>query len=162
MIQQMERLQPILNNPVYRRTMKQLEQIERSRMYCKHGLDHLLDVARIAALLAAERSAAYPRDVIYAAALLHDIGRLRQYTNGEPHACAGVPLARDILRTTAFMQAERNEVLCAVGRHQTGGTGVDLAQLICEADHASRMCFMCAAQKTCNWPQERRNQTILL
>ncbi len=161
MIEQMARIQPILDSPLYRDFLARIEQLERTRIYCRHGLPHLLDVARIAALLAAERGAPYPRDVIYAAGLLHDIGRVRQYQYGEPHAQAGLSAAAEILRGTAFTEEEQREILQAVCRHQTGGEN-DLAQLICEADHASRMCFACDARDTCNWPEERRNQTVLL
>lgn len=162
MIEQMERVQPILQSPAYTGLMKQLEELERDRIYCRHGLPHQLDVARIAAILALERGVDCPRDVIYAAALLHDIGRVRQYTDGEPHARVGVEAAADILRGTAFAADEQADILQAVGRHQTGGGACALVQLIREADHASRMCFACAARCTCNWPEERRNQTILL
>lgn len=162
MIQAMERIQPILQHPLYRDALQRIDTLEQDRIYCKHGLPHLLDVARIAALLAADRGAAYPRDVIYAAALLHDLGRLKQYTTGEPHAAAGVPMAQEILRDTAFTAAEQQEILRAIGRHQTGAQPDSLAQIICEADHASRMCFACPAADSCYWQEERRNHTVLL
>lgn len=162
MIQEMERIQPILNHPLHRDGMAQMDELERDRIYCRHGLPHLLDVARIAALLAEDRGAEYPRDVIYAAALLHDLGRLKQYTTGEPHARAGVPMAEEILRSTAFTEAEQEEILQAVGRHRTGAAPDSLAQLIFEADRASRVCFACSARDTCYWPHERRNTTVLL
>ncbi|MCD8356703.1 MAG: HD domain-containing protein [Clostridia bacterium] len=162
MIQEMERIQPLLHNPFYCDSLWKIEELERDRVYCRHGLPHLLDVARIAALLAVERKAPYPKDVIYAAALLHDLGRLKQYTTGEPHAEAGVAMAKDILRETAFTEQEQEEILYAIGRHQTGAAPDSLAQILFEADEASRMCFTCPAKDTCYWPEERRNHTVLL
>lgn len=162
MIQEMERIQPLLHNPTYCDSIRKIETLEKQRIYCRHGLPHLLDVARIAALLAADRNAAYPRDVIYAAALLHDLGRLKQYTTGEPHAEAGVNMARELLQETAFTEQEQAEILDAVGRHQTGAAPDSLAQMIYEADEASRMCFTCPARDTCYWPEQRRNPTVLL
>lgn len=162
MIQHMERICALLEQPYYRRCLQEMEQLERGRIYCRHGLPHLLDVARIAALLAAERNASYPRDVIYAAALLHDVGRLKQYVTGEPHAQAGIIMARDILRDTAFTPEEQTEILEAIGGHQTGAAPDSLTQLLHEADQASRLCFVCPAADSCYWPEERKNHTVLL
>ncbi len=162
MIQHMERVQTLLEHPYYRSCLQEIEQLEQDRIYCRHGLPHLLDVARIAALLAADRKAAYPRDVIYAAALLHDLGRLKQYTTGQPHAQAGIAMAKEILKDMAFTQQEQAEILDAVGGHQAGAAPDSLIQLLYEADEASRMCFACPAADTCYWPEERRNHTVLL
>lgn len=162
MIHEMERIQPIVQHPQYRAWIQQMDELERDRKYCKHGLSHLLDVARIASLLAQDRKLTYPRDMIYAAALLHDLGRLQQYTTGEPHAQAGIPMAQEMLAHTSFTQIEQQQILQAVSSHRNGDTCDSLAQLIFEADHASRMCFVCEAANTCYWSQERRNQTVLL
>lgn len=162
MIQHMERIRTLLEHPYYRSCLQEIEQLEHDRIYCRHGLSHLLDVARIAALLAADRKASYPRDVIYAAALLHDLGRLKQYTTGQPHAEAGIAMAQDILQDTAFTPQEQAEILEAIGGHQTGAAPDSLTQLLYEADEASRMCFACPAAETCYWPEERRNHTVLL
>lgn len=162
MIQHMERVQTLLEHPYYRSCLQEIEQLEQDRIYCRHGLPHLLDVARIAALLAADRKAAYPRDVIYTAALLHDLGRLRQYTTGQSHAQAGIAMAKEILKDMAFTQQEQAEILDAVGGHQAGAAPDSLTQLLYEADEASRMCFACPAADTCYWPEERRNHTVLL
>lgn len=162
MIQAMERIQPIVQHPRFQDWLRQMDALEAERIYCRHGLPHLLDVARIAALLAVERGASYPRDMIYAAALLHDLGRLAQYTSGIPHAQAGVPMAQTLLHETAFTAQEQEEILRAVSFHRTGDTSDSLAQIIFEADHASRMCFACDAADTCYWSAQRRNQTVLL
>ena len=162
MIQAMQRIQPILHHPKYCDWMKKIDQLEQDRVYCRHGLSHVLDVARIASLIAAERKASYPRDVIYAAALMHDLGRLKQYTTGEPHAEAGIQMARELLRATAFSTQEQQEILYAIGSHRVGDASDSLSQILFEADHASRMCFACEASDTCYWSEERRNHTILL
>jgi putative nucleotidyltransferase with HDIG domain len=155
------RIRAILDNEQFQTALRQLEELERDRIYCKHGLSHLLDTARIAALMAVDSGADYPRDVIYAAALLHDIGRIEQYTNGIPHAQAGVPMAKEILQHTAFTPEECEEILQAVGGHRTDCAAHELTRLLGEADHRSRMCFACAAQATCKWAPEKRNHTVL-
>ena len=94
MIHNMQRIQAILSHPLFCESLHKIQELERDRIYCKHGLPHLLDVARIASLMAADRQLDLPRDVIYAAALLHDIGRLQQYLTGEDHAAAGMRTAQ--------------------------------------------------------------------
>lgn len=96
MIHNMQRIQAILSHPLFCESLHKIQELERDRIYCKHGLPHLLDVARIASLMAADRQLDLPRDVIYAAALLHDIGRLQQYLTGEDHAAAGMRTAQEI------------------------------------------------------------------
>ncbi len=46
--------------------------------YCRHGLEHLLDVARISYIQVLEDGLDYDENVLYAAALLHDIGKGRR------------------------------------------------------------------------------------
>lgn len=162
MIQTMQRIQAIVSHPLFRDSLRKIEELERERIYCKHGLPHVLDVARIASLLAVDRQLDVPRDVIYAAALLHDIGRLQQYETGEDHAAAGIRTAQEILRDTAFDEQEQQAILQAVGKHRKGDAAHALAQLLCEADDASRMCFACTASDTCYWQEERKNHTIIL
>ena len=53
-------------------------------------------------------------------------------------------------------------ILQAVSKHRRGDTAQMLGRILCEADDASRMCFACAAQDTCYWPEHRKNNTILL
>ena len=41
------RYSEIINNKEYRRLLMEVEDLEENREYCRHGLEHLLDVARI-------------------------------------------------------------------------------------------------------------------
>ena len=70
--------------------------------------------------------------------------------------------AQEILRDTAFSASEQQAILQAVSKHRRGDTAQMLGRILCEADDASRMCFACAAQDTCYWPEHRKNNTILL
>ena len=162
MMEEMQRIRPILQDREFLALLKEIEYLERDRIYCRHGLPHLLDTARIAAILAADRKADCPRDVIYAAALLHDIGRAAQYQQNVPHAQAGAEIAARILQRTEFTQDEQAEILTAIGGHQSDAAENSLTQLIHEADHRCRMCFACAAQDTCKWTMEERNRTVWL
>lgn len=156
----MSRIDAILNHPLFRQELAVIQDSERQRIYCGHGLSHLTDVARIAYIDALEQGLTIDRELIYAAALLHDIGRAEQYRSGVPHAKAGEPVAARILADCPFSDAERREILQAVIGHQQEGGGT-LAQLIHAADHRSRLCFSCAAWDTCKWSDERKNNTIL-
>ena len=55
MIHNMQRIQAILSHPLFCESLHKIQELERDRIYCKHGLPHLLDVARIASLMAADR-----------------------------------------------------------------------------------------------------------
>ena len=74
--------------------MRELEHIredEKDRKFCRHGMEHLLDVARLMYIEALEAGEDAPRDLIYAAALLHDIGRSQ--THSIMHAVIGAHIA---------------------------------------------------------------------
>ncbi len=159
----MERLDAILNNEIFREEMRRLNRLEQERIYCRHGMQHLLDVARAAWILALERGASHKKDLVYAAALLHDIGRAVQYESGIPHEQSGVPLAEHILRETAFDGEERQTILDCIARHRLGAeNGTSLPELISEADKLSRACFDCAASDTCKWKEEQKNLSLTI
>lgn len=159
----MERLDAIWNHPVFRAELTRLERMEQDRIYCRHGMPHLLDVARTAYILNLERQAKIPRDVLYAAALLHDIGRAVQYETGTPHEQAGEPIARAILQESAFTAEEQSAILeCVRNHHGRTFGGTCLYDLIFEADKRSRPCFACAAEDSCKWTEQQKNHTLTI
>ena len=95
----MDRVNAILNHKTYRKYYDQIEKIEKDRIFCRHQMPHLLDVARIAYITNLERNLGYDREVIYAAAILHDIGKSFQYEERIPHEIAGEKVASEILDT---------------------------------------------------------------
>ena len=68
----MERINKISEHPLWKLNMTQLKEAERDRIFCKHGIEHLLDVARIAYIENLEQNCGVSKEGIYAAALLHD------------------------------------------------------------------------------------------
>ena len=70
----MERIQNILKHPEFEKSMRMIRTLEKERIFCCHGMEHLLDVARIAYITSLEEEAGIKKDVIYAAGLLHDVG----------------------------------------------------------------------------------------
>ena len=156
----------VLRDSRFAASIDAVERSERARVWCRHGLDHLLDVARLAHISNLESGCGIPRDVVYAAALLHDIGRSVQYATGEDHDAAGARIAGEILGTVdadyRFSAEERAAIVAAVAGHRgldgSSETGLDaLPRLIAVADKASRPCYACGARTSCYWPEEKKN-----
>ena len=100
--------------------------------------------------------------MIYAAALLHDIGRWRQYEKNIPHEEASAALAADILEDTAFSKEAIGQILAAIGSHREKmEMETDrFAYLLYESDKKSRICWLCEAQDMCYWPETQKNRTV--
>lgn len=160
----MKRVNQILFHPLYRQALKKTEILEKDREFCRHDMAHFLDVARIAYIHCLEQGMDMKKDVVYAAALLHDIGRCRQYEEGISHETASAGLAEEILPQCAYSEEEQRLIREAVLGHRRkdenicGGSG--LGRLLYQADKQSRNCFACSARKTCNWPEDRMNNGI--
>ena len=162
----MERVNRILRHPDFIRLQEELDRLEADRRFCRHGMQHLIDTARLAYLFALESSADLPKDVIYAAALLHDIGRAEQYRNGTPHDVAGCAAAEPILAECGFAEEEQDMILTAIGSHRKEKSKKKamskevLAAILYHADKKSRLCFLCNAEAECNWAKEKKNMTL--
>lgn len=158
----MDRINQILRHPLWRSSMASIRELEKDRIFCGHQESHLVDVARLAYLECLELGLSVPREEIYAAALLHDIGRHLQYTQGIPHHEGSARLARDILNDCGFLPGERERVLDAISAHRTKSSFQrrDLAGLIYRADKKSRLCLFCPAQKECDWEEEKKNLSL--
>ena len=156
----MKRVNGILHHPLFERQLARLEELEEARPFCRHGLPHLLDVARLGWIAALERQLDIPRDVVYAAALLHDLGRVEQLEKGTPHHQAGAALAARILPEAGFSQEESALIQRAILGHRADGGGDCLGKLIFWADKASRACWRCGAKAACNWSEEKKNWDV--
>ena len=160
----MKNIDRIINHPLFRMSMKKIREYEENREFCCHGIEHSLDVARMAYIFNLEEQLGFSKEMIYAAALLHDIGRWKQYGENIPHEEAGAGLAADILKETDFDEDEIREILTAIGAHRDADvqTEVDCSfgRLLYRADKQSRICWLCEAQKECYWPDRQKNMTI--
>ena len=158
----MERIDRILKNPLYRELQKQLDELEKERIYCKHGADHALDTARIMYIQVLEQHLPFDKELVYAAALLHDLGRCREYQHKEPHNEAGAAIAEEILPECGFAKAETELIVKAIRRHRENGERTEgFSELLYEADKLSRTCWQCEAAGTCKWADGKKNHTIL-
>ena len=143
--------------------MSDIDDLEKDRIYCKHDLTHALDVARIAYIIKLEENADSLKEWIYAAALLHDIGRAEEYMNGEPHNIAGPKLATPILLKAGFSEGEVSVIVCAINEHRevvSGSMGDSIQNTIARADKLSRNCASCDASDTCKWDEDRKIASI--
>lgn len=158
----MDRIQKITAHPLWRQAVAEIRALEQDRVFCRHTVEHFVDVARLAYIENLERGLGISKALIYAAALLHDIGRGGQYARGIPHDRAGVELAEKILPQCGFSPEEQGEILLAIGGHRDPETKIrdDLAGLLYRADKASRLCLFCEAEPECNWPEEKKNLKI--
>lgn len=158
----MERVNRIIRHPVWREALAQIEALEEGRVFCRHDLDHFLHVARLAYIENLEQNLGIAKELIYSAALLHDIGRGLPYTEGVGHEAAGCAKAPDILRACGFSAEEVAAVTEAISAHRQPDTAGrrDLAGVLYRADKASRNCFACAAEPLCNWSEEKKNREV--
>ncbi|MGN0613933.1 MAG: HD domain-containing protein, partial [Porcipelethomonas sp.] len=92
----MERINKICSHALWRSYVNRITELEKDRIFCGHDTSHFLDVARLAYIEDLERGLKIPKELIYAAALLHDIGRYLEYLEGIPHDKASAMLAGDI------------------------------------------------------------------
>ena len=152
-----DRIEKILTHSLYRECLKKLTQAEESRLYCKHDLTHFLDTARIAYIDCLENNLPLNREIIYAAALLHDIGRA--YDNAR-HEAVSVELAAQILPECGFEPEDISLITRAIAAHRDKNTSSALGKILYTADKKSRSCFACTAKDTCNWPNDKKNKTI--
>ena len=92
----MDRVNQIWKHPLYQTELHKLQLLEADREFCRHTPEHFLDVARLAYIRALEENYSVSKELIYCSALLHDIGRARQYEDGTPHDEAGAVIAETI------------------------------------------------------------------
>ncbi|MDO4443559.1 MAG: HD domain-containing protein [Slackia sp.] len=158
----MPAVEQIRRHPLYRECLARVVELERDREFCRHGMGHLLDTARIAYILNLERGLGFSREAVYAAALLHDVGKADQYEAGVAHEVAGAEKACRILADIdGFDSQEKAAIVAAVREHRRWSEDASpLGKLLYEADKASRACYACPARDACSWSPEKMNAGV--
>ena len=158
----MLRVNRILENEKYKLHLEKINAAEETRLFCCHNMSHFLDVARIAMQLNLEKGLGISKELIYATALLHDIGRHVQYADGTPHEKASAALAPEILTECGFGQDEQREIIEAIGNHRNKEVAAekDLSGIIYRADKLSRPCFSCRMERECDWSKAKKNMRL--
>ncbi len=161
-MENMERIDRILRCSAFRENLAANEAAEKDRVFCRHDMSHFLDVARIGVILSLEEGLAFDREMIYAAALLHDIGKHKQYSHGIPHERASAEIAPEILESCGFDEKETTVIINAILAHRDPGaaSGQGLEGVLYRADKASRPCFACPVQEECSWKDGKKNLRI--
>jgi len=157
----MNRIKNIIENKRYIKCIKKNEKKEKNRIYCKHTLEHFVDTARIAYIINLEKGLNIDKELIYASALLHDIGKWKQYKNGMPHEIASSVIAKTILMECNFNSDEILLITEAIDSHRTKVENpFDLKGILALADKLSRNCFYCKVNDKCNWNDEKKNNSL--
>ena len=153
----MKRINKIYNHPLYKEIMDKISQLEKGRIYCLHGVEHAMDVARIAYIINLEENTHIDKEIIYATSLLHDLGRGINYEN---HAQQSVLLAKKILPDCDFCENETEQIINAISIHGDDKS-MGLSGIIQRADKLSRLCYNCKSIDTCKWKKEELNMEII-
>lgn len=156
----MERVNRIWNHPVYQEHLRRTVEAEKNRMFCRHTPEHFLDTARLCYIFCLEAGISVDKELIYAAALLHDVGRYRQYEEGIPHEKASLAIAVSLLPECGFTEEETARIADAIDGHRKPADAVDFRSLFYRADKASRSCYLCEAEPLCDWSPEKKNMSI--
>lgn len=159
----MKKFQKILQHDIFLNYLKEIVEVEQKREYCLHDLTHLLDVARYAYIKNLEEGYGLSQNVIYGAALLHDIGKVRQYKEKIPHEITGAEECGTVLQECGYTKEEIGKIKTAILHHRKGNDPKKnpLSELLYEADKKTRLCMYCRKKDTCNWKAEDKNQTII-
>ena len=140
----MEKIDRLLKNGIFVQNMQLIEEYEKNRQFCLHGIEHSLDVARICYIICLENQLGYSKELIYAMALLHDIGRALEYKGLGVHHEEGARLAESIL--------------CHKMSQEPDGS---LRWLLFKSDKLSRSCHSCRMYRECYWNEELKNKTVV-
>lgn len=157
-----ERIERIINNQKYQQYLHRIANHEVEREYCGHDVQHFIDVARVAYILVLEEGLDIHMDVVYGAALLHDIGRWQQYEDAIPHPLASATLSEEILVDAGFSKDEIVSMLKAIMDHgnENRAHEKNLVGILYRADKLSRNCFNCSVIDKCKWDDEQKNHTL--
>lgn len=148
----MTRVNQILQHKLYEDYSAKNRFAEAQRRYCRHGSDHGISVARIAYIsLLESKEMSLSKEVIYAAGILHDIGRWVEYETQENHALVGARLAAPILRDCGFSEQEIEIITQGIKEHRLKHSEAQsaLGQALAQADDWARDCRNCESKVSC-------------
>ncbi len=152
----MYRVRKIIVDTQYQDYLARIAAAERERIYCKHDYNHALYVARLAYLIALESGCEQRFEVkplVYAAGLLHDIGRWVQYARGEDHCQAAPQLAEPLLLKAGFGREKTGVIIEGIVQHRSP-QGSEIGGWLAKADDLSRDCYGCQGRPSCYKAEE--------
>lgn len=147
----MELINKILQHPQFIKYLKLNAKEEKQRKFCHHDLQHALDVARVAYIVSMEKGFNIDTELIYIAALLHDIAKWKQYREKIDHAIEGAILAEEILRDIGVNELQIEMILDAIRNHRNKSEKkTPLSEVLYAGDKACRLCITCKSINECN------------
>ena len=155
------RYNDIAENDYYKECLKKTGEYEKNRKFCRHDIKHFFDVARIAYIIALEENMDINKDIIYAAAILHDIGRYKEYENGISHEKASADIAKRILSECGYNEEDKEMIINAILAHRGEKKREGLSEILYRADKLSRDCVRCDAKEECYWNDDKKNKEIV-
>lgn len=160
----MDKIDRLINNKLFITCMDRIKDEEKDRIFCLHGIEHSLDVARIGYILSLEQKLNIDKDIIYGMALLHDIGRCVEYESNISHHEAGVEISQKILAESGYEHTDITAICDAIANHKNKSLDCNnvLRELLYTADKLSRNCFSCKAYEQCYWSAEKKNEGITI
>lgn len=159
----MRKCSKILKNAEFRGLLAKINEAEKNRIYCLHGIEHLMDVARAGYIINLENRLNIPKEIVYGAALMHDIGRWAQYEGTMEHHIASAEAAERILPQCGYTREETALISDAVRAHRNTSEKIEtLSDVIAEADQKTRMCMLCSASDTCKWKEIEKNNDLII
>lgn len=159
----MSRVNQLLEHKDFISYMEKNDAWEKERLFCKHGFEHGLNVARIAyAYLLEKGNLLILKESVYAAAFLHDIGRWVEYETGEDHAEVSARLALPLLEACRFSLGDIQVILKGIREHRKHSEGnlTMLGAALALADDWSRDCRQCSVQARCYKYNQAMNQVM--
>ena len=163
----MKRVNLILHDEQYRVYLLKNKALEEYRSFCNHNLEHMLTVARLVYLLLIENHLGdvISKELAYAAGLLHDIGRWKEYQDGTDHAAHSAALAEPILERAGFDHSEIDLISRAIAQHRgkehPKSHYSPLSLSLRKADKLARLCFQCGTLKDCKSAEKRPHTEML-
>ncbi|GAV23207.1 HD domain-containing protein [Carboxydothermus pertinax] len=150
----MDRFWRIVRDEEVVRRINIIADLEKEREFCRHDVQHFLDVARILHILNYENNLELLQELVYITAFLHDLGRVEEYQKGLDHAKIGVEIARRILMTKElFTDDEIYLITGAIAGHRNSNS-TGFAKLLYLADKLSRPCLSCKVLSKCHKGEE--------
>jgi uncharacterized protein len=158
-----QRINKLLNHPIYRDYINKIAGHEVNRSFCTHDLTHFLDTARIGYIISLENSLRIPKDIIYGAALLHDIGKWQQYEKGISHELASAAFCTQLFIDAGYQDEEIESMKLAILSHRDPSVegAQSLSGILYVADKLSRKCYDCKMIHLCDWSDEKKNIQIV-
>ena len=110
-----------------------------------------------------EEEAGLKKDMIYAAGLLHDVGKYLQYMNGTPHHISSAEMGERILADAGYDADEITVISYAIRSHrdQKAAGEERLSWILYRADKLSRACYACPVSSECNWSEEKKTTGVI-